>query len=134
MWSHYASAHSGVCLRFSVGEGFLERDIPLPVHYADERPVVDMGRSMESQKALDLVLTKALRWRYEQEFRAVKVNGPGAYSFDPSALVGLAIGCKATDQAIGAVKDLMAAQPLAMSIHRAAANEDRYALDFELIG
>lgn len=65
MWSYYGDCHRGICI------GLNPRDIPVPpdkgyrwkVSYRRKRVVFD------PQKAARIVLTKALDWKHEREWR-----------------------------------------------------------------
>jgi hypothetical protein len=101
MWSHYARNHSGVCLEFNVGNNPLFA-MAMKVRYCDTYPVFtpqDAGLD-----AISIILTKAVDWAYEDEYRVVaspKLPGTalhlqGEYVPLPDgALSAVIIGCKA---------------------------------------
>lgn len=97
MWSHYTSAHRGVCIRFKA-----KRTTPFfgraqQVSYSDARPVLNLVRDVEgdgSELARKTLLTKADFWSYEQEWRIIEHDlGPGLHRFDPAELLdGVILG------------------------------------------
>jgi hypothetical protein len=70
MWSHYAASHTGFCLAFDTRyDPFCKAK---EVTYADLMPTVDPYKLLiekNYEEVLDLFSTKALAWRYEQEWR-----------------------------------------------------------------
>jgi hypothetical protein len=94
MWSHYADSHRGVCLRFrptkSDGLGFF----PLPVVYANERPLVDLLEGRDNEWAEKIMLTKADCWAYEREFRLLdaSASGGGFHKFRHGILDAVFLG------------------------------------------
>lgn len=94
LWSHYADAHKGVCLRFRT-------DLPedpfcdaRKVDYTKTFPTVNMVRGDGEQIIRGLLLTKAIPWRYEAEWRVVDTKGYGYKSFRPESLCGVIFGWK----------------------------------------
>jgi hypothetical protein len=84
MWAHYAKNHTGFTVEFSIGMDAPEEDlmvmIPYPVHYVEDRPVIDWAaKTVDLDKTL---LTKSKHWEYEQEERALNPQqGPGIYKY-----------------------------------------------------
>jgi Protein of unknown function (DUF2971) len=93
MWSHYASAHQGFCLKlrarpndfFGVGQ---------PVNYSDTYPeIAVIADVIEQIRAF--IFTKASCWSYEREWRLVIPDAkPGLQSFAPQSLVGIILGAR----------------------------------------
>jgi Protein of unknown function (DUF2971) len=94
MWAHYASSHTGFCLKFEASKyapffGYAQR-----VNYADEyQPIVRLG---DNYAMVDrIVLTKSSHWSYEREWRIINHDsGPGVRKFPPDLLVGVIFGCQ----------------------------------------
>jgi hypothetical protein len=77
-WGHYADCHRGVAIE-------LDTSLPpvnfaFPVTYAEEYPTSKVPRteqpSWDGVKAL--FLTKSTHWRYEREYRAIRLDFPDA--------------------------------------------------------
>jgi hypothetical protein len=102
MWSHYADNHKGICLEFANNNALIRR--ARPIRYKKEYPEwTPQSYSPEKDdNILDLVLTKAMDWCYEREFRiiATALEGPTkVYDGDfvklpPEALTAIIIGCE----------------------------------------
>ena len=85
MWAHYADSHRGFLVEFNTASPFFSQEKPpahvnpseeeaadfakeygrlRPVHYSEERPSVVI-----TQMTFDLLLTKGIPWKYEDEWR-----------------------------------------------------------------
>lgn len=84
MWSHYAKNHTGFVVEFKIDtsapRSLLDRIVPLPVVYQQERPMLKWG-----DKNIDIqsyFLTKSLDWEYEAEERILTTHeGPGFHPY-----------------------------------------------------
>ena len=68
MWSHYGGDHTGICLEFHVGN-----ELFLTAHgvvYREEYPTFVVTQ-MDTINVMDIILTKAKCWEYEQEYRLI---------------------------------------------------------------
>jgi hypothetical protein len=94
MWSHYASSHTGVCLKFSLKNWPEMAEALLPVCYSAQRIPLNITQSDfdNAQLVRAVNLTKHRSWSYEKEWRALGKK-EGAYDFPPVALVGIIFGC-----------------------------------------
>jgi Protein of unknown function (DUF2971) len=93
MWAHYASGHSGVCLKLR-HTGFFDR--AQRVLYNDEPRTIDpYDDSLVGLDIVRLTLTKATAWAYEKEWRIVDhVTGSGVHKFAPHLLSAVILGMK----------------------------------------
>ena len=69
LWSHYADKHRGVALGFDV-----ENEYGALIEYSDERLPAKFtengrGNELDPMFVRDLVYTKYMHWKYEEEFR-----------------------------------------------------------------
>lgn len=62
-WSHYADRHKGLCLGFDVPSKFLEKVI-----YVKDR--IPHNGELDESKTIELMKTKYIDWKYEEEYRA----------------------------------------------------------------
>ena len=96
MWAHYADCHTGVCFEFDATyEPFISTR---KVRYETERVAVKLLEDDEENQAEKSVFLKAEGWRYEDEWRKIRYEGPGAVSFDRRALTGIILGAKISHQ------------------------------------
>lgn len=107
MWSHYASNHTGVAVRFDWRRQMQGGLMPLfKVRYEERRSTIlgyldDEFPGPESDVA-DAMRTKAEFWEYEQEWRSLVPGAAGTIvDFDPSVVDGVVLGanCSETDEA-----------------------------------
>lgn len=73
LWSHYAGSHSGYCIRFK--KEILLKDL-LPSQHGDVKysnsPVNLMNGLYDgSNAAKDIIFSKSLPWKYEDEYRLI---------------------------------------------------------------
>lgn len=122
MWAHYASSHRGICLEFDATQHYFK--YAQKVIYSHNYPSIDPLNDPDAFGVQNLaLLTKAMDWRYEDEFRVLffKLSekqreqllssvidselrqivqtlhyGHGVYSFPESALTGVIFGCEAS--------------------------------------
>lgn len=130
MWAHYADAHRGVCLEFSVveGDGYFEH--ALPVTYSRDRPCITLPcRSMEDMIA-PAFLTKADFWSYEREWRLIRPDRPpGFYRCPPGSLKAIVVGARISVQQKQAVRDLVAALDPAPALHQAHFHSSQFRME-----
>ncbi len=106
MWSHYASAHQGVCLRFDPKILINHFLIPVskaiglfPVSYQRERPIVRIGTEEKEALVEKLLLTKADFWSYEEEWRFIGYRArAGLRSFPAKALTAIVLGARTSPE------------------------------------
>ena len=80
MWSHYAESHTGFCVEYDFSEAIpsVLSNLPVPVFYSSERPLVPWKAALENsseniaEACTELMLgllTKDSAWEYENEWR-----------------------------------------------------------------
>jgi len=93
MWSHYADEHRGFNIKFKIHE-----NIPCkPVEYEDVLPKKHLSyfynTSAFKNEYIDIVFTKHLDWKYEDEYR-VCVNGGNRLMELPGKIIEINFGCQ----------------------------------------
>ena len=108
MWSHYSFFHQGVCLQFEVAKDPKTFCQAITVTYSDNYPVIKWTTAAEAGiKAV--IETKHRRWKYERETRIIILESSHQYRpFDPQALRGIIIGCRAQPETIQQLRQLLA--------------------------
>jgi hypothetical protein len=147
MWTHYAEAHTGVVIRFrSIPEKDSMFGIAKPVQYVEDMPplmsddeVVAMlsgsGSLIEAGLMDKLVYTKALHWRYEQEWRISAGNGWSRgeafedVHFGPDELDGIIFGTNTSAENRHLITQLGKAQNAHVSIHEVKRSSQNFALE-----
>jgi Protein of unknown function (DUF2971) len=110
MWSHYASNHTGIALRFdhsdtpvhlkSNHEALLKRLVPIyRVRYQDERGQVlsffDRTDTTYETSVVHSFRVKASSWAYEKEWRVIEANmARKSKSFDSTLIKGVILGAR----------------------------------------
>ncbi len=98
MWSHYADGHRGFCLEFDTSLPPFSR--ALEVNYSDSVPTIDpIDVLVEKYREADgnellkaFVLTKALCWSYEREWRLIHEEPNKQYGYGDGPLTGVYFG------------------------------------------
>ncbi len=127
MWSHYASKHSGYCLRFrnagTVGEAHR-------VRYRCEYPTLDhFGPS--HQDLVEALLTKAKIWEYEDEYRLVSTDGCGLMQLEPGLLDGVIFGCRTSESDEACIRELCSSRPEPVCFLRATQSKNEFRIEIE---
>jgi len=136
MWSHYAGAHKGVCLEFSVNNVLLCG--ALPVEYLDSYPVLQVCEE-DLDANLRPLLTKSAVWEYEQEFRLIATELPiwfpdvptatqGFVALPKGALKAVILGCQMPAEHRARVRSLVRSSGHEVALKAATLLPDRYAL------
>jgi hypothetical protein len=97
LWSHYGGAHKGICLEFDTSSPLLQR--LHAVRYSDDIPEFDIVETLvgNESRILDVMLTKAGCWSYEQEWRAIHREADKEYCYGVEALTGVYLGAALTE-------------------------------------
>lgn len=76
LWSHYATKHQGVCVRF-LNPGKLFNEVLLKVDYSQDVSLIDFLAPKETYVAayIKALRTKAEQWAYEHEWRVIVPTG-----------------------------------------------------------
>lgn len=69
LWSHYADAHTGICLGFSADNQ--EFGDAIEVIYAKDLPTLGFFKRGNEANLIAMALTKSDEWKYEHKFRMV---------------------------------------------------------------
>lgn len=135
MWSHYADNHRGLCLIYrpahdisgaisSAMEVIYQRDYP-------KVRVVDLKKGGE-QLVSSLLLTKALDWKYEQEYRVIfPFSAKTVRRFSPSTLVGVIMGARSSDSDKRDVESWLSQHPSRPLLHFAELSHNSYGVAFD---
>lgn len=137
LWSHYAEAHTGICLGFA--SDTQEFGQAIEVNYSCDLPNMDFFERDHEKIITTIALTKSKEWKYEQEFRLVSQEPTMCglpivkdhwYCFRPENLVEVIMGCniKPTDENF--VRDMVAACPSPIKLRRAVRSTIRFGFEF----
>ncbi|WP_339865868.1 DUF2971 domain-containing protein [uncultured Algoriphagus sp.] len=75
MWSHYGNNHKGICYGFDLKALQNSKEFTYGgfVHYSNDYPLIDPIKSIEIEAASKQTHHKASNWKYEEEYRLVKI-------------------------------------------------------------
>lgn len=95
LWSHYAAGHSGICLKFQVANNTMFLDFTQPVKYFQDYPEINLIKNSPEEQVQAFLLTKAIDWKYEEEWRIIDVRkGPGYKKFPYEMLSEVIFGAR----------------------------------------
>lgn len=103
----------------------------LPVIYSEERPVINLAERDKELLARGSVLTKALPWSYEKEWRIVDFAGAGIRKFPPSCLEEIIFGSKVENTEIELVKGWVKSSGYSVRFSKARLHDSKYAISIE---
>lgn len=107
MWSHYASAHTGVCLIFNPARSLERLAVALRVTYSDDFPTLSFPADVPH--VVDKVMrVKSRLWAEEGEYRYIDgALGGSSVRFDASALTGIILGARFPTESIEPLRRLL---------------------------
>ena len=95
LWSHYAAGHTGLCLKFLATSNTDFFGYSQPVEYSSNYPEIDLLNSSAGEQVQAFLLTKAIDWKYEQEWRIINhEKGPGDKKFPQEMLLEVIFGAR----------------------------------------
>lgn len=114
MWSHYATNHQGIALRFEFAPDPETSPILWKVKYQDDRPILRHTDFNVESHAIPMALaTKATFWEYEQEWRIMLTDQARAtMTFDPKVITGIVLGARCPDDIADHAKAVAASHGL----------------------
>ncbi len=144
MWSHYADGHKGLCIEFDLQKDPLLFSSVHKVQYRSAFPtgnnILDNTEAGILKCGTDALLTKALGWVYEEEFRVIKKITPSETPNkqpinNKSIIKSIYFGLRTPEKDVKAIKSLLknAAYPDTIKYFKAIKAADAFAIDFEEI-
>ena len=149
MWSHYADGHRGLALHFDPRLPPFDRYLFNVDYDRKEYPEypfpsgdVDMATSEEARA---LLYTKAFGWRYEEEFRSIRVVEPGPgrdmgltwdgqfATLPERALIGVTLGAAMPPSVASELSREIAEARPTLEIWQASVMHREYGLDFHRV-
>ena len=93
LWSHYAAGHTGICLKFRAASDADFFGSSQPVKYTKNYPEIDILNNSPNEQVQAFLLTKAIDWKYEDEWRIIDhEKGPGDKKFHQAMLLEVIFG------------------------------------------
>lgn len=130
LWSHYADAHRGICLRFVSTDGSPFFGEAQKVKYSAQRPTLNIFRQSMDEQIDNALMTKADFWSYECEWRIFDHRrGPGVHPFPHHLLDGIILGAQMSQQDIDEVIGWRNAAPHPIGLYRAIIDSGMFRLN-----
>ena len=79
--------------------------------------------------AIKAVFTKTTKWKNENEWRMVDLNGPGPHQFPSRFLTGVIFGCRMSEKHKDKIRTWCKGREAGITYYQAQQSEDRYALN-----
>ena len=144
MWAHYASAHTGFCVRFNrekLANHFLElwktrRTLitPHPVEYHRKFPAYNHFTANDFEKLRITLLIKSKEWKYEDEYRLMFHGGANkTYQLADGIIDQVIMGCEISNANEQLVTNAMRARNDRIQLLKARKNDDGFGVHFETI-
>lgn len=93
--SHYAASHTGLCFKFIATNNTSFFGLAQQVEYMPNYPEVDLLSHSPDEHVQAFLLTKAIGWNYEEEWRIIDHDtGPGGKVFPEELLVEVIFGAR----------------------------------------
>ncbi|MCI1143256.1 DUF2971 domain-containing protein [Sphingomonas sp. WKB10] len=129
MWSHYAGQHTGLLLAFRTDNGDLISEAQR-VEYSTTRQTIDLVGDRDNTMR-KMLLHKADYWRYEDEWRVVRVRQSGLHSFAPESLVGIVFGARMSDEHKARIRQAVGISGVAVHFGQARLDEHLFQLHID---
>jgi hypothetical protein len=141
LWSRYANGHRGLCLHFHVAAGSVFGRAR-QVRYSPQREpiLIPLDHQLLDEIPDRMVLTKAIDWEYEKEFRIVWDAGAEwefptdeahRVSFEPELLCGITLGMSVSNADRAEILVIAARHEPPITVWQARENAEGIRMDFE---
>lgn len=132
LWSHYAAGHKGLCLKFAATKHTPFFGCAQQVDYTPSYPAVDLLSDSPEQQFKLFLLTKAIDWKYEEEWRIIDHDGgPGNKVFPEESLIGVTFGARMEPDDREAVIEWLEARNDTVQLYQASVAPDSFSLEIE---
>lgn len=140
MWAYYSNAHEGLCPGFDMDK-FWEfcRDkydkkesamIPKKVEYVKQYPLLIPTSDNFFDMAMQQILTKALDWEHEKEYRVLYVGRSDVeFILHDDIISEVIMGCRMGESEQDAIKGLLASCGNRLKLFKAEPKAESFGLD-----
>ena len=132
LWSHYAAGHSGLCFKFQISGNNSFLEFTQPVTYSEEYPKIDILNSSPDEQVQAFLRTKAIDWKYEEEWRIIDVRkGPGYKTVPREMLSEIIFGAKINQKDKEEVIEWVENSKSPIQLSQATISKDQYSIKIE---
>ncbi len=132
MWSHYSDSHRGFCVgldRDLLKKSCYATDNIKPIKYDENNNYPEL-RLLDNIDIIQMICTKSIHWKYEDEYRIVKVHSSRkTFEIKNEAIVEIILGCKIEKYNKQIILNIAEEKFPNAKIFEAKINEDEYKLD-----
>lgn len=144
LWSHYARSHTG----FAVGlnsvklKAFCRRRLnehqdliaPAPVNYDPTYPVINAYTNSLFERLKGQLLTKAVDWKYETEYRLIRKDGLNTtLPLEDAIIERVILGCQASEVLREIVIAVLTKRKYKPYLYEATVSKSSFKLEFRLL-
>ena len=144
LWSHYADSHSGFAVGFNTPNLFAactvslarhhEPMLLLPVQYTVQFPVINGYRDSNERKFRTQLLSKAIDWEYEREYRILLKEGVDAtVNFPNEVFKRVVLGCNISKQNRAHIIEILHQRRDHLSLYEAHPARSSFSLTFTAV-
>ncbi|QOX78152.1 DUF2971 domain-containing protein [Trichlorobacter lovleyi] len=132
LWSHYAASHTGICLKFMATDTTPFFGLAQKVEYQEHYPEIHFFNHSPEEQIQAFLLTKAIDWKYEEEWRITDHGrGPGIIKFPEELLLEVIFGAKMEPKDKEDVLTWLAKRKNSVKVSQASLSKDSYSLKIE---
>lgn len=132
LWSHYAASHTGLCLKFLASNNTPFFGLAQKVEYMTNYPEVDLLNHSPDEQVQTFLLTKAIDWEYEEEWRIIDHDtGPGDKVFPEELLVEVIFGARTESKDKEAVVEWVSKRNTPVQLSQASLSSGSFSLKIE---
>lgn len=132
LWSHYAAGHTGICLKFVATDYTPFFGLAQPVDYIPDCPEIDLLSHTPDQQIQAFLLTKAIDWKYEEEWRIIDHDeGAGNKVFPEELLVGVTFGARMDPEDKEAIAEWVSGRKTPVQLSQASLGSGSFSLEIE---
>ena len=133
MWSRYSDNHKGFCLEFKASSNTPFFGRAQNIDYSLRYPNVSYLTASREKQMKAVLLTKAIFWKYEQEWRIIDHDGgSGSYKFSPELLTGVIFGCRMSEEHKNLIKKWIDRRQYKPIIYQAELKQRDFGLNIRL--
>lgn len=129
LWSHDAEGHTGLCLKFVATNQTPFFGLALPVNYVSSYPEISIT-SPDDEQIDAFLLTKAIDWCYEEEYRIIDYDqGACDKIFPAELLAGVILGARMAPDDKRAVVEWVSERKCHMELLEASVASGSFSLE-----
>lgn len=132
LWSHYAASHTGLCIGFLASNITPFFGLAQKVKYSSNYPDIDLMNNSHDKMVQAFLLTKAIDWQYEDEWRIIDHDaGTGYKNFPEELMIEVILGARMETGDREAVVSWLSKRKTAVRILQSSLETESFSLRIE---